>query len=76
MDTVADLLPALGLRITAGPVESRGLGDDDLAALEDLAARGVHALVVEGLEPFRRSIGLPPTTHSPGAAGTTASETP
>lgn len=42
MDTVADLLPALGLRITAGPLELRGLRDDDLAALADLAARGVH----------------------------------
>jgi len=27
--TVADLLPALGLRVVAGPVELRGLGDLD-----------------------------------------------
>ncbi|GAB3057643.1 hypothetical protein GCM10027053_19150 [Intrasporangium mesophilum] len=40
--TTADLLPALGLRITAGPVELRGLGDGDLAALADLAVQGVH----------------------------------
>jgi RimJ/RimL family protein N-acetyltransferase len=40
--TVADLMPALGLRVTAGPVELRGLGDDDLARLADLAAEGIH----------------------------------
>lgn len=40
--TVTDLLPALGLRVVAGPVELRGLGDADLAALADLAARGIH----------------------------------
>jgi RimJ/RimL family protein N-acetyltransferase len=40
--TVADLLPALGLRVVAGPVELRGLGDDDLGPLADLAAEGIH----------------------------------
>ncbi len=40
--TVADLLPALALRITSGPVELRGLGDEDLGALADLAAAGIH----------------------------------
>lgn len=39
---IAGLLPALALRITAGPLELRGLGDDDLVALCDLAGRGIH----------------------------------
>lgn len=39
---VADLLPALGLRITAGPLELRGLVDEDLVELCALATRGVH----------------------------------
>lgn len=42
MTTAADLLPALGLRITAGPLELRGLGDDDLPTLGALAEDGVH----------------------------------
>ena len=42
MTTITHLLPALGLRVVAGTVELRGLGDDDLAALADLAARGIH----------------------------------
>jgi RimJ/RimL family protein N-acetyltransferase len=40
--TIADILPALSLRITAGPLQLPGLGDDDLAALCDLAAGGIH----------------------------------
>jgi RimJ/RimL family protein N-acetyltransferase len=40
--TIEEILPALALRITAGPLELRGLGDDDLAALCDLASRGIH----------------------------------
>jgi RimJ/RimL family protein N-acetyltransferase len=39
---VAALLPALGLRVVAGPLELRGIGDDDLGALADLAASGIH----------------------------------
>ena len=42
MTTIAEILPALSLRITAGPIELRGLGDDDLAQLCDLASRGIH----------------------------------
>jgi len=42
VSTVADILPALSLRICAGPLELRGIGDDDLAALCDLASRGIH----------------------------------
>ena len=40
--TVADLLPLLGLRITAGPLELRGITDEDLPLLCDLAAGGIH----------------------------------
>lgn len=40
--TVIDLLPSLGLRITAGPLELRGLSDDDLAVLCELAESGIH----------------------------------
>lgn len=40
--TVADLLPLLGLRITAGPLELRGITDDDLVQLCALAERGIH----------------------------------
>jgi RimJ/RimL family protein N-acetyltransferase len=42
VSTIGDILPALSLRISAGPLELRGIGDDDLAALCDLAARGIH----------------------------------
>jgi RimJ/RimL family protein N-acetyltransferase len=40
--TAADLLPALGLRLVAGPVELRGITDDDLPALGALVEAGVH----------------------------------
>jgi len=40
--TIADLLPALGLRITAGPIELRGVTDADLATLVDVVLDGVH----------------------------------
>lgn len=39
---LADLLPLLALRITAGPLQLRGVTDDDLPALCDLAAAGIH----------------------------------
>ena len=41
--TLADLLPSLGLTITAGPLELSGLTDDDLVELAALAEAGVHA---------------------------------
>jgi RimJ/RimL family protein N-acetyltransferase len=41
--TIADVLPMLGLRVTAGPLELRGITDDDLVRLAELAVRGVHA---------------------------------
>src|ERR1700722_6736314 len=42
MTTAATALPLLGLRITAGPVELRGMTDDLLGPLADLALRGIH----------------------------------
>jgi RimJ/RimL family protein N-acetyltransferase len=42
--SIADVLPALGLRITAGPLELRGITDDDLVTLGALAVGGIHEL--------------------------------
>ena len=42
MTTAATMLPLLGLRIQAGPVELRGITDDLLGPLADLAGRGIH----------------------------------
>lgn len=42
MATTSDLFPPLGLRVRAGDLELRGLTDDDLVALGELAVRGVH----------------------------------
>lgn len=42
MSAVADLLPMLGLRIVAGPLELRGITDDVLPELCALAERGIH----------------------------------
>jgi RimJ/RimL family protein N-acetyltransferase len=42
MTTTATALPLLGLRITAGPVELRGITDDLLGPLADIAIKGVH----------------------------------
>ena len=43
MTTAAMVLPVLGLRITAGPLELRGVTDDLLGPLADLAIEGIHA---------------------------------
>jgi len=40
--SIAEVLPALGLRIAAGPIELRGITDDDLVTLGALAVRGIH----------------------------------
>jgi RimJ/RimL family protein N-acetyltransferase len=40
--SIGDVLPALGLRITAGPLELRGITDEDLVTLGALAVGGVH----------------------------------
>jgi RimJ/RimL family protein N-acetyltransferase len=42
MTTIATALPLLGLRIEAGPVELRGITDDLIGPLADLAIAGVH----------------------------------
>jgi SDR family mycofactocin-dependent oxidoreductase len=42
MTTAATALPMLGLRVTAGPVELRGITDDLIGPLADLAIRGIH----------------------------------
>lgn len=42
MTTAATALPLLGLRIAAGPVELRGITDDLLGPLAELAIKGVH----------------------------------
>jgi hypothetical protein len=39
--TVETALPLLGLRITAGPIELRGITDDLLGPLADLAVEGI-----------------------------------
>ena len=39
----ASVLPVLGLRITAGPIELRGMADDLIWRLGELAAKGVRA---------------------------------
>jgi RimJ/RimL family protein N-acetyltransferase len=44
MTTAATALPLLGLRITAGPLELRGITDDLLGPLADLAMEGIHDL--------------------------------
>ena len=41
--TVEAALPLLGLRITAGPIELRGITDDLLGPLADLAADGISS---------------------------------
>lgn len=40
---VIDLFPVLGLRITAGPLEMRGITDELLAELCEVAEGGIHA---------------------------------
>ena len=40
--TLADLLPALGLRVSSGPLELRGITDEHLATLVDVVLDGVH----------------------------------
>lgn len=42
MTTAAKALPLLGLRITAGPVELRGVTDDLLGPMAQLAIDGIH----------------------------------
>jgi hypothetical protein len=41
--TVEAVLPVLGLRIAAGPIELRGITDDLLGPLADLAVAGISS---------------------------------
>jgi len=43
MTTIETALPLLGLRVEAGPVELRGITDDLIGPLADLAIAGIHA---------------------------------
>jgi RimJ/RimL family protein N-acetyltransferase len=47
--SINDVFPAMGLRLTAGPLELRGITDDDLVTLGALAVDGIHE---PGLMPF------------------------
>lgn len=49
MATLEELFPALGLRISAGPIELRGLTDEHLVELAELADAGIHE---DGSMPF------------------------
>ncbi len=42
MLSMAEVFPVLGLRIRAGELELRGISDEDIVALLNLARRGVH----------------------------------
>ena len=42
MRTLADLFPPLGLHVVAGPLELRGLTDELIAELCDVAEAGIH----------------------------------
>lgn len=42
MLSIEEIFPVLGLRIRAGELELRGIGDQDIATLLDLARHGIH----------------------------------
>jgi hypothetical protein len=77
MTTAAAALPLLGLRITAGTVELRGITDDHVnrqgkpAVMHRIILepgnliRYSCELTVEGLPEFRRSIGLDAPADKP-----------
>jgi RimJ/RimL family protein N-acetyltransferase len=62
MTTAATALPLLGLRITAGPVELRGITDDLLGPLADIAINGVHD---PDLMPFNVPWSIRPAAEMP-----------
>lgn len=39
---MAEIFPPLGLRLSSGPLELRGIGEDEVLALLDVVASGVH----------------------------------
>jgi RimJ/RimL family protein N-acetyltransferase len=63
MTAIETALPLLGLRITAGPVELRGITDDLLGPLADLACAGIHD---SGTMPFEMPWSLTPPAQMPG----------
>jgi RimJ/RimL family protein N-acetyltransferase len=60
--TAATALPLLNLRITAGPVELRGITDDLLGPLADLAVAGIHE---PGFMPFSVPWTMAPAAELP-----------
>lgn len=55
---LAEIFPPLGLRITAGPLELRGIGDAEMLALLEVVRGGIHA-------PERMPFTFPWTDASP-----------
>lgn len=66
MTTVATALPLLGLRITAGPVELRGVTDDLIVPLAELASAGIHD---PDFMPFYTPWSLTPAAEMPRSMG-------
>jgi len=62
MTTPATALPVLGLRIKAGPVELRGMTDDLLGPMAQLAIDGIHD---PDFMPFATPWSLTPATDMP-----------
>lgn len=66
MTRAATALPLLGLRITAGPVELRGVTDDLIGPLAELASTGIHD---PGFMPFYEPWSLTPPQDMPRCMG-------
>ncbi len=66
MATVSAALPLLGLRITAGPVELRGVTDDLIVPLAGLASAGIHD---PDFMPFYAPWSLTPAEEMPRSMG-------
>ena len=62
MTSAAAALPLLGLAITAGPLELRGVTDDLLVPLAELASAGIHA---PDVMPFLAPWSLTPAADMP-----------
>jgi len=62
MTSPAAALPMLGLRITAGPLELRGITDDLIGPLGDLVVKGLHD---PDFMPFSEPWTLAPATELP-----------
>jgi RimJ/RimL family protein N-acetyltransferase len=60
--TAATALPVLGLRITAGPLQLRGITDDLIGPLADLAVAGIHD---PGFMPFSVPWSTTPAAEMP-----------